>query len=494
MNRWSILDNELLDVKEKFNSINKYTQDEIQSIFDEVDLSDNKPISYTKKEKLQRYVNSCKEKGIYSVYVLFMANKIVSKRNIYAKDVLELKLLLVYDNQYKQYDEVNQNAFKTILNSGYNNCLYDIKEKLYTPNLLVLLPLALKKINAGYIYQDYINARIQYDAEQIKKQALINSQQNKVLDINSYEFSKILEIQNKQNLNVNKQDKNIKFSGFTELMSTSLYHIGYLGACEEYNVEEVQFVAVMDDKTTRACKSMDLQVFKLHEMNEYYRYNEEVKDIILTKTQGLSQGINLPPITTTYHPCRSTVVAVKNNKWYNKLGNSNKNSFGGAGKGTQIEIINTDQIKNKIIEYENQIRNMNKEYSIVIDKNNKVIAFEGGKENVIIDIDTTNAIITHNHPRDDFGELHSFGEDDFDFIKSNPNIKELRAVNEEYNYSLKINKTIDIDKNTVWKNGINLKIKESAYNDDEQHYMYKWLRNEGYINYERFNIKTKRKD
>lgn len=36
-------------------------------------------------------------------------------------------------------------------------------------------------------------------------------------------------------------------------------------------------------------------------------------------------------------------------------------------------------------------------------------------------------------------------------------------------------------------------INEVGYEDD-QHYMFKWLRNEGYVNYERINNRTKEKD
>ena len=36
-------------------------------------------------------------------------------------------------------------------------------------------------------------------------------------------------------------------------------------------------------------------------------------------------------------------------------------------------------------------------------------------------------------------------------------------------------------------------IKEVGYGDD-QHYMFKWLRNEGYVDYERINNRTKEKD
>ena len=130
----------------KTSKINKYLQDELQDILSEIDLSDTKPINKQSKEKLGRYILKCKEQGIYSPYVLFKCNRILSKTNIYKKEMLEIKLLLAYDNQYRQYDEINQNAFVDIIESGYSNCMNDISQMHKISNIYLLLPIILSEI------------------------------------------------------------------------------------------------------------------------------------------------------------------------------------------------------------------------------------------------------------------------------------------------------------------------------------------------------------
>lgn len=347
------------------NKINLIAQDKIQAIFNEVKVLDRQ-LSKEEIKALKRYIEE--HKGVKNPYVLFVISKTLKQKNIYHRDLLYIKLLLEYNTQYKEYDKHYLDSFNAIINSGYDNALRDIKEKECKSKLWLLLPLALKKVQAGYIYEDYINARIKYDTEQIYKQTLINIQQEKELNINNYEFKKIIDSQNRLNLNINAKKNESHFSGFAELLSTSIYHIGYIKACDDYNVKEAQFIAVIDNETTQVCKSMNMQVFKLYEENEYYRYNEEVEDVVLTKTKGLVNGINLPPITTTYHPCRSTIIAIRNlNKYVNN------------------DIINPGyKIRSKNDNVESEINNIKEAYNTMPKKVKELLkdtAFEIVKEN-----------------------------------------------------------------------------------------------------------------
>lgn len=164
--------------------------------------------------------------------------------------------------------------------------------------------------------------------------------------------------------------------------------------------------------------------------------------------------------------------------WYNKLGNNDETTIGGSGKGTFTEKIEQDRIPQKLKEYENQIRDMKIEYGVVIDEGGNVYAYVGTKTNLdITDRKLDNAIITHNHP-----EIGSFGKDDFELIKANPKIKELRAVDSEYTYSLKLLKTLDKDYNTFYRmsGDIMFKIQE-----EDQHCVMLKLKELGYIEYDR---------
>ncbi len=181
-------------------------------------------------------------------------------------------------------------------------------------------------------------------------------------------------------------------------------------------------------------------------------------------------------------------------KQTNVLGQSSSNNISKSTKQF-VEKIELDQINKKIKEYNDIIKNSDVEFAYVIQQNGEVYSFKGNKETVnIYDIEYDNAIITHNHLKDKYDDMYkSFGEDDLIFLKKHPEVKELQEINEEYSYSVKVLKELDIDKTYARNKGLELMIQEVDYGD-EQHYMFKWLRNEGYVDYERINNRTKEKD
>lgn len=170
--------------------------------------------------------------------------------------------------------------------------------------------------------------------------------------------------------------------------------------------------------------------------------------------------------------------ATKNDKIISKLGNNNKNSIGGTGKGTFIEKINKKDINTKLREYEKEIRNKSIEYGVLIDEKCNVYAYTGDKTNLAItDRSLKNVILTHNHP-----EIGSFGKDDYVLLYDNPNIKELRAVDNEYNYKLKLLKPLDKHYNEIYRESGDI-MRELL--DEEQHCVMLKLKELGYIEYDR---------
>ena len=173
----------------------------------------------------------------------------------------------------------------------------------------------------------------------------------------------------------------------------------------------------------------------------------------------------------------SRLSVIKNEKNY-KLGNTDKKSIGGTGEGKFFEKIKKSEIKSKLKKYENDIREKKKEFGFVIDKNNNVYKYSGDETNLsITDIILDGAIITHNHP-----EIASFGEDDFYMIQNNQKIKELRAVDNKYDYSLKLLKPIDISYNEAYRYGLEIAMETG---DEIQHCVMLYLKKKGYIKYER---------
>jgi len=118
------------------------------------------------------------------------------------------------------------------------------------------------------------------------------------------------------------------------------------------------------------------------------------------------------------------------------------------------------------------------EYGVLIDKHGNVYSYQGTEYNLsITDRDLNEVILTHNHP-----EVASFGKDDFELLKNNSNIKELRAVDSKYDYNLSLLKEIDITYNEIYIEGSQLAFETG---DEIQHCVMEKLKEKGYIKYER---------
>lgn len=139
----------------------------------------------------------------------------------------------------------------------------------------------------------------------------------------------------------------------------------------------------------------------------------------------------------------------------------------------------------KMINVENEIRELNYELAYVIDRQGNLYKAEGDCTNVVVDgIDVTDAIIIHNHPEIDGFASDSFGKDDFMFLAEHPEIKEFRAVNARYSYKLRLLKPLDVTYHEAEHGGLEFALESGNY-EEPQHNAMNWLKKKGYIAYER---------
>lgn len=162
---------------------------------------------------------------------------------------------------------------------------------------------------SGFNWKQYIEATMQYNAQQIYKQLILNIQQQKSLEIDSNEFQIIINRQNNQKLNIN----NDKISGAVDLQMIGLNNLAKAEGIKEVTEDnsKVRFIAVEDDKTTLMCDSLNNQEFYINKENVFDRYyGETQKELTVQRIRcnGLVLGLNLPPIQHHFHYCRSTIM------------------------------------------------------------------------------------------------------------------------------------------------------------------------------------------
>lgn len=164
---------------------------------------------------------------------------------------------------------------------------------------------------SGFNFEQYIEITIRNNANQLYRQALINIQQQKELEIENNEFQRIINQQNNQKLCINQD----KISGFMDMQLIGLNNLAKVeGIRKEDKNAKIRFVAVIDGKETEMCHSLDGQEFYIDKENVFNRYYGETQRelrIERIKCKGLVMGLNLPPITHHFHYCRSYIVYVK---------------------------------------------------------------------------------------------------------------------------------------------------------------------------------------
>lgn len=295
------MDNQLKETQKKYKNAQLEFSDTLEGVFDELNTLNNGIIPIATQKRLKRkYVR-------YSGFDLFIAAFIGyfgTKKRITLEEVTEIEILIALDKLYKQYDDINKAVFPEYVKDGYENCLEDIKKKKVKADYDKIVNRQLKSTANGSTYKSYMSGRIMSDMQQLKKQAMVIMNQKKPLNIK--DFGKILEKQNKQMLSI----KDNKFSGFMEYQAETMYNAGYMQACIDYDVVEVMFIGISDNKQTDMCQSLDGQIFKVKGDNTFSRYFDSEGGIKEITINGLEQGVNLPPITDHFHYCRSYIEAI----------------------------------------------------------------------------------------------------------------------------------------------------------------------------------------
>lgn len=319
MNNWQYHDKKMIELKKLYIKISKQTQNRLQEIFDSIDFDFNNLYNVAdnnKKNRINIYIEECKDKGLLTGYFGMLAYNIYKRTRVKNSEILELLIYGAYIEEQNKLEEKELNIFKDDINYYYqqgqeevNNILPKNKKKKVSviPDAIFLAFLD-KPNSKGYVYRDYIQSILKYDADQIYRQVIIDIQQQKPLKTNSDIYQSIINRQQNQKLNINGD----RISGDVDLTLIGLNNIAKSEGIYSFDKNAtVKFIAIEDKVTTKMCHSLNNQIFKVHDWNEFYRYSETNGSTTKYRCYGLIQGLNLPPVNDHFHWCRSTIEYIK---------------------------------------------------------------------------------------------------------------------------------------------------------------------------------------
>jgi hypothetical protein len=293
--------------------------DELQNIvdsnklgIDEIhDVADTPKINKFKRKIISTFDEIKNvDKPIDNKYIDFLGKSYLNKSRITNKDIMLFLIMLEYLklalklNDYELFNEIIAIAHK----HAENECKRVLGRDKKTRPINVLNTMLMTMPNhLGSIWSDYIQNEINYNANMLFKQIMIDISQENKIDLNSDVYKKIFDKQQRTHLNI----KDDKYSGGIDAQTVFIANQTILEVGKDYDMKKVMFISDMCGNVTKMCKNMHKMVFNLKGQNVFDRwYGDSAKDLkeVIVDVDGLVLGINMPPITGHFHWCHSTLT------------------------------------------------------------------------------------------------------------------------------------------------------------------------------------------
>ena len=182
------------ELKQLYLRTSKQTQNKLQEIIDtfKFDFNNLYNIADTKtKNRVNTYIEEWKDKGLLTGYFGTLAKSIYGRTRVKNSEILELLIYGAYIEEQSKIQEQELNIMYDDANYYYqegqqevNNTLPKKERKLINILKWALFLALLDEPNVkGYVFEQYIQATIQSNAQQIYRQMTIDLQQQKQPDI-----------------------------------------------------------------------------------------------------------------------------------------------------------------------------------------------------------------------------------------------------------------------------------------------------------------------
>ena len=350
-----------MELNQLYHQTSEQTQNRLQEILRTFDFEYSELYNIADKKTKKRintYIEEWQNKGLFINNRLssthseinnltqsdmtqfgLLANDIYKRTRVKNSEILMLLILSAYIEEQKKIEEIQNKIFKKDISYYYNQGQKEVdKDKVSGISDALFLYIMEQAGATGLNYNQYNEAIAKYNADQIYKQVIIDSMQQKTSEIDSDVYQNIIKKQNNARLCINDD----KVSGSVETFLIGWNNQAKLEGILKNDIDaKVMFVAIEDENTTKMCQSLDRQIFNVKNWNEFKRYSQINGRITKYRCKGLVIGLNQPPIIDHFHYCRSTFVYVKDNRKINNIYFDNKENIISNG----IKILSNKDLK-----------------------------------------------------------------------------------------------------------------------------------------------------
>lgn len=202
MDNWNYHDKKMKELKQLYLKTSKQTQNTLQEIIDtfKFDFDTLYNVADTKtKKRVNTYIEEWKDKGLLTGYFGTLAKSIYGRTRVKNSEIFELLIYSAYVEEQEKLKEQELNIMYDDANYYYQEGqqeVYDTlpKKEKKSPSILkwaLFLALLDEPNVKGYIFEQYIQATIQFNVQQIYRQITIDLQQQNEIDITNVIYIKV---------------------------------------------------------------------------------------------------------------------------------------------------------------------------------------------------------------------------------------------------------------------------------------------------------------
>lgn len=271
---WDYVDKQLLKYYSKHRDIDKELEYRIQNVFN-MGFEFSSLYQYANSNVLRQFktrINMFKEKYNKNDYVSYLIDKYKNRTRIKNNEILRIMLLMEYaevyqknyNNQLSLFDEISEyvteiaiREIKPLLKGRKKR---QFKRHPYVYEHMALLHFLAMPNNLGVTWDEHIASIIDYNSNQVYKQAVIDLRNND-LKVDR----KLIEIQAKREINY-KPTSNNKFSGQIDNEIAFIINETKKKVYEYYEIKKVIIKGVLDEKTCEVCEQYIGKIYNTNDI------------------------------------------------------------------------------------------------------------------------------------------------------------------------------------------------------------------------------------
>lgn len=275
---WNYVDSELKEYLKKHKTNDRELEYRIQNVFN-MGFKFSSLYDYANTKVLKQFktrIRLFKENYTKNDYVSYMVNKYQNRTHVKNNEILRIMLLMEYaevyqknfDNQLVMFNQISKEITKQTV--AEVESLMKVKQKRrfkrkfkrhpFVYEHIFLLHFLAMPNNLGATWDEYIASIVDYNSNQVYKQAVIDLREDKL-----QVHPDMIEKQTKRDINYKPSSSN-RFSGQIDNETAFIINEMKRQVYEYYGIRKVRIKGVLDERTCEICEQYIGKIYDIDDI------------------------------------------------------------------------------------------------------------------------------------------------------------------------------------------------------------------------------------